>query len=178
VSAFLASAPRDADNDPLEYIFGDLLKTFSESETAVLSALAHFIQPAAVEWIVDVAGIAEPAALTALEDLTDRALVVSDAEGRAFLLPPLAATFLRRKRPEAVSQAGDRFTDRVYALVLENGYTKYERSPRGHMTLGGSLFCARYPMRCWPPPHAVLLIGKKLLWPGRTRKRSPSVCVV
>lgn len=127
VCAFLASAPRD--NDPLEYIFGDLLETFTESETAVLSALTHFTQPAAVKWIAAVAGIAEPAALTALEDLTDRALLVSDLEGRTFLLPPLAATFLRRKRPEAISRAGDRFTDRVYALALENGYRKFERFP-------------------------------------------------
>jgi nucleoside phosphorylase/tetratricopeptide (TPR) repeat protein len=127
VCAFLASAPPN--NDPLEYIFGDLLETFSESETAVLSALAHFTQPADVRWIADVAGVAEPAALTALEDLTDRALLVSDQEARAFLLPPLAATFLRRKRPEAISRAGGRFTDRVYALALENGYQKHERFP-------------------------------------------------
>jgi tetratricopeptide (TPR) repeat protein len=125
VCAFLASAPPD--NDPLEYIFGDLLETFSGSETAVLSALTHFTQPADVKWIADVAGIAEPAAVTALEDLTDRALLVSDQEARTFLLPPLAATFLRRKRPEVISRAGDRFTDRVYALALENGHKKYER---------------------------------------------------
>jgi tetratricopeptide (TPR) repeat protein len=129
VCTFLASAPRDNDNDPLEYIFGDLLETFSESETAVLSSLAHFTQPATVRWIADVAGIAEPTALTALEDLTDRALLVSDQEGLAFFLPPLAATFLRRKRPEAISRARDRFTDRVYALVLENGYQEHERFP-------------------------------------------------
>jgi nucleoside phosphorylase/tetratricopeptide (TPR) repeat protein len=125
--AFLASAPPD--NDPLEYIFGDLLETITESEMAVLSALTHFTQPAAVKWIADVARIAEPVALTALEDLTDRALLVTDPEGRTFLLPPLAATFLRRKRPEAISRAGGRFTDRVYALALENGYEMYERFP-------------------------------------------------
>jgi nucleoside phosphorylase/tetratricopeptide (TPR) repeat protein len=127
--AFLASAPRDNVNDPLEYIFGDLLETFSESETAVLSALVHFTQPAHVRWIADVAGIAEPAALTALEDLTDRALLVVDEGARAFFLPPLAATFLRRKRPEAVSRTGGRLTDRAYALAMENGGQNYERFP-------------------------------------------------
>jgi nucleoside phosphorylase/tetratricopeptide (TPR) repeat protein len=125
--AFLASAPPD--NDPLEYIFGDLLETFTESETAVLSALTHFTRPAAVKWIADVAGLAESAALTALEDLTDRALLLSDQEARTFLLPPLAATFLRRKRPEAIWRAGGRFTDRVYALALENGYDNHARFP-------------------------------------------------
>ncbi|PYQ25912.1 MAG: hypothetical protein DMF56_26275 [Acidobacteria bacterium] len=127
--AFLASAPRDNDNDPLEYIFGDLLETFSESETAVLSALVHFTQPAPVKWVADVAGIAERAAITALEDLTDRALLVSTESVQEFLLPSLAATFLRRKRPQVVSQTGGRLTDQVYALVLENGFRNYERFP-------------------------------------------------
>jgi nucleoside phosphorylase/tetratricopeptide (TPR) repeat protein len=127
VCAFLKSAPKD--NDPLEYIFGDLLDTFTPSETAVLAALAHFTQPAKVEWIADVAGIAGQAALTALEDLTDRALLVSDEGAGAFLLPPLAATFLRRRRPEVIAQTGDRLAGRAYALVLENGYQKYERFP-------------------------------------------------
>lgn len=127
--AFLKTAPPSGDNDPLEYIFGDLLDTFTESETAVLAALVHFTQPAKVKWIADVAGIAEPAALTALEDLTDRALLVSDEGAQAFLLPPLAVTFLRRKRPEVIARTGDRLTGRAYTLALENGYKNYERFP-------------------------------------------------
>jgi nucleoside phosphorylase/tetratricopeptide (TPR) repeat protein len=125
--AFLKLAPPTEDNDPLEYIFGDLLDTFTPSETAVLAALAHFTQPAKVKWIAEVAGIAEAAALTALEDLTDRALLLSDGGAQTFLLPPLAATFLRRKRPEIIARTGDRLIDRVYALALENGYERYER---------------------------------------------------
>jgi nucleoside phosphorylase/tetratricopeptide (TPR) repeat protein len=127
--AFLKSAPTSGDNDPLEFIFGDLLDTFTESETAVLAALAHFAQPAKVKWIADVAGIAEPAAITALEDLTDRALLVSDERTLTFLLPPMAATFLRRKRPETIAQTGGRLTDRAYALAMENGWQYYERFP-------------------------------------------------
>lgn len=127
VCAFLEAAPEG--NDPLEFIFGDLLDTFTESETAVLAALTHFTQFAKVAWIADVAGIAKAAALTALEDLSDRALLVSDAGLENFLLPTLAATFLRRKRPEVISQAGSRLVDRAYALALENGYENYERFP-------------------------------------------------
>jgi nucleoside phosphorylase/tetratricopeptide (TPR) repeat protein len=126
-NAFLKAAPTG--NDPLEYIFGDLLDTFTENESAVLAALAHFTHPAKVEWIADVAEIAEAATRTALEDLTDRALLLSDEGSRAFLLPPLAATFLRRKRPEAISRTGDRLTDRAYAIALENGWTHHERFP-------------------------------------------------
>jgi nucleoside phosphorylase/tetratricopeptide (TPR) repeat protein len=125
--AFLQAAPPD--NDPLEYIFGDLLETFSASETAVLAALAHFTQPAQVKWIAAVAGIPEPSALTALEDLADRALLVGDEAAGTFLLPPLAGVFIRRKRPQVIVQAGSRLTGRVVALVLENGYENYERFP-------------------------------------------------
>ncbi len=125
---FLKSAPKE--NDPLEYIFGDLLDTFTESETAVLAALVHFTQPAKVEWIADLAGLARPAAQTALEDLADRALLVSDDAAQTFLLPLLAATFLRRQRPEAVAQTGDRLTTSALALAIENGHVQFERFPK------------------------------------------------
>lgn len=124
---FLAKAPPG--NDPLEYVFGDLLDTFTESETAVLAALVHFSLPAQVSWIATVAGLAERQAQTALDDLDDRALLVSDPGGTEFLLPPLAATYLRRKRPEAVTQAGNRLVERAVALIFENGFEKYERFP-------------------------------------------------
>ncbi|HYP27228.1 MAG TPA: tetratricopeptide repeat protein [Blastocatellia bacterium] len=124
---FMKSAPKD--NDPLEYIFGDLLDTFTANETAVLAALTHFTQPAKVEWIAELAGLSRPAAQTALEDLADRALLVSDEATESFFLPPLAAVFLRRKRPEAVAATGNRLTNHVYALVMENGYQKHERFP-------------------------------------------------
>ncbi len=140
--AFLERAPEG--NDPLEYIFGDLLDTFTPSETAALAALAHFTRPAEVGWIAAVAGLPETAAVTALEDLADRALLVSDAEARRFFLPPLAAAFLRRRRPEVVAAAGDRLTDRAQALALENGYDNYERFPA--LEANWSLIAAALPL--------------------------------
>ncbi|MDX6695055.1 MAG: hypothetical protein QOF02_2658 [Blastocatellia bacterium] len=125
---FMKSAPKD--NDPLEFIFGDLLDTFTASEMAVLAALTHFTRPAKVEWIAELSGLALTAAQTALEDLTDRALLVSDEQAQVFLLPALAASFLRRKRPEAVAQTGDRLMARAYVLAMENGWIHYERFPR------------------------------------------------
>lgn len=143
---FLKAAPPASQNDPLEYIFGDLVETFTESETKVLAALTHFTQPAELAWIADMAGLPRPAAQTALEDLADRSILIStpstslpSASLRAgpqssnppilFFLPPLAALFLKRKRPEAVRQTGDRLTDGMYALALENGYDEYDRFP-------------------------------------------------
>lgn len=126
--AYLHTAPPD--NDPLEYIFGDLLDTFTPHETAVLAALTFFTRPTPTEWIAEIADIARPAAQTALEDLADRALLVMDAAGAAFYLPPLAAVFLRNKRPEAVTQSGARLADRALALALENGFQNHERFPK------------------------------------------------
>jgi len=116
-------------NDPLEYIFGDLLDTFTEGETLVLAALSHFTQPAKSKWIAEMTNLPLSAAQTALEDMTDRALLTADAQNQTFFLSPLAAVFLRRKRIEAVAQTGNRLTDRVLMLVIENGWYKFDRFP-------------------------------------------------
>jgi tetratricopeptide (TPR) repeat protein len=123
----LRSAP--ADNDPLEFIFGDLLETFTENETKVLAALAHFTRAMEVKFIAELGGISKMAAQTALSDLSNRALVVPDDEEKYFALAPMVADFLRKKRPEALQQTGDRLADHAYALIVENGYEKHDRFP-------------------------------------------------
>jgi tetratricopeptide (TPR) repeat protein len=125
--AFLRNAPQD--NDPLEYIFGDLLDTFTTSETAVLAVLTHFILPVAVKGIAELAGLALQQAQVALDDLSDRALIAADPAAQTFYLPPLAAKFLGVKRPEAVAQTGERLADRASTIAVANGYRKYECFP-------------------------------------------------
>lgn len=116
-------------NDPLDFIFGDLVETFTEEETAVLAALVHFTQPAPIEWLLPLAKLSRKAAETALDGLRDRALLVEDDQAATWLLPPLAARFLRRTRPEAVGVSGERLADQAYALAVENGYQKHARFP-------------------------------------------------
>ena len=41
----------------------------------------------------------------------------------------MVADFLRRQKPEVVAETGDRLEKRAYALVVENGYEKYDRFP-------------------------------------------------
>lgn len=72
--AFIDKAPKG--NDPLEYIFGDLLETFSVDETKVLAALTYFTQPAKLKWLAEMTGLPARAAETALEDLTDRSILI------------------------------------------------------------------------------------------------------
>jgi hypothetical protein len=74
-------------NDPLEYIFGDLLETFKADETKVLAALTYFSLPAKLKWIADMTDLPERAAETALEDLTDRSILTSDLNPATFYLP-------------------------------------------------------------------------------------------
>jgi tetratricopeptide (TPR) repeat protein len=125
--AFLRSAP--AGNNPLEFVFGDLLDTFSANETRVLAALTHFTQPMATKFIAELADLNETAAQGALSDLANRALVVPDPEERHFALVPMVADFLRSQRPEVVAETGNRLEEYAYALIVENGYQNYDRFP-------------------------------------------------
>lgn len=134
---FMANTPKD--NDPLEFVFGDLLDTFTEHETAVLAALTYFTQPAQVKWIAEIAKITLTQAEVALEDLADRSILVVGEVTDSFtkeprflpgyLLPPLTATFLRHARPEVITKAGNSLADRSFALAQENGYRKFRCFP-------------------------------------------------
>ena len=116
-------------NDPLDFVFGDLVETFTADEMAVLAALVHFTRPARIEWLLPLAELSPMAAETALDGLRDRALLVEDDQAGTWLLPPLAARFLRRTRPEAVGASGERLAYEAYVLAVENGYREYARFP-------------------------------------------------
>jgi tetratricopeptide (TPR) repeat protein len=118
-----------AGDEALEFIFGDLVETFTAEEMKLLAALTYFTQPAEVKHIAELAGLGELITQDALENLVDRALVVGDEELSRFSLTPLVADFLRRKKPEAVRSSGDHLAEAVYALATENGYYRYNRFP-------------------------------------------------
>ena len=116
-------------NDPLEFIFGDLLETFTGAETKALAALTYFTQKTALKHIAELAGLSKTAAQTALTDLANRALVIPDDTEEHFTLVPMVADFLRKHRPEVVKETGNRLEQRAYALIVENGWQKHERFP-------------------------------------------------
>jgi hypothetical protein len=113
--AFIEQAPPG--NDPLEYIFGDLLETCTENETKVLAALTHFTQPVRPQWIAQMTGLPERAAATALEDLTDRSILISDPESRAFFLPSADGEI----HPHASPRSRDPDWRRAYGPRLRPG---------------------------------------------------------
>ncbi len=122
---FLRRCPPD--NDPLEFIFGDLVNEFTPDEESVLVALSYFTLPAKVTHIAEVAILDEEAVEIALRSLANRSLVVPDQEEQQFALVPMVADFLRHKRPHVVKETGDRLEQRAYALIVENGYQKHDR---------------------------------------------------
>ncbi len=124
---FLRSCP--ADNDPLEFIFGDLMEDFSDAETRALCALTYFTLPVKVEHVAANAGLPEAETDRALRSLVNRSLAVPNDELSAFTLVPMVADFLRRKKTEVVADTGDRLERRAYALIIDNGYGNHNRFP-------------------------------------------------
>ena len=123
---FLRSCP--ADNDPLEFIFGDLVEDFSDPETRALCALTYFTLPAKLEHVAANAGLPEQETDLALRSLVNRSLAVPNDELTAFTLVPMVADFLRKKKTKVVKDTGKRLEKRAYALIIENGYN-HDRFP-------------------------------------------------
>ena len=115
---YLRSCPEG--NDPLEFIFGDLVEDFSEAETSTLCALTYFTLPAKVEHITTIAECDETETERALKSLINRSLVVPSEELKTFKLVPLVADFLRVKKPEVLRETGDRLEKQTYALLVQH----------------------------------------------------------
>ncbi|MEZ5293909.1 MAG: tetratricopeptide repeat protein [Vicinamibacterales bacterium] len=126
--AHLRSCP--GGNDPLEFIFGDLVGDFSQAETEALCALTYFTLPARAEHIAGVAGrLQDPDVTQALKSLINRSLVVPSEELNTFTLVPLVADFLRVRKPDVVTETGSRLEKHAFALAVENGHRNYARFP-------------------------------------------------
>ena len=165
--AFLRSCPPD--NDPLEFVFGDLVNEFTGDETKVLCALTYFSLPAKVEHLATVAGCDEEAAETALRSLANRSLVVPDIEEKAFALVPLVADFLRRRKPEVVAETGR--PARKARLRAGGGerLPELRQLPRARRRVAhGRRRPAAFPRRAeWPAPDRVqrIPIFSRFQWP-------------
>ena len=124
---YLRSSPEA--NDPLEFIFGDLVKNFSEHETHVLCAITYFTLPAKVEHIAELAGCFQADTEVALRSLINRSLVVPSEELTTFTIVPLVTDFMRKTKPQQMTDAGNRLKGYVLELVVNNGYEKHEHFP-------------------------------------------------
>ena len=123
--AHLRSCPPG--NDPLEFIFGDLLARFTPEEERIVATLSYPTDPIPVTAIAEISGTDEPTTHRALKLLTNRSIVVPQEGAEKYALVPMVAEFIRSARGEVVGQMGAQLADRAFRLIKENGYTKHER---------------------------------------------------
>ncbi|MBP7687849.1 MAG: AAA family ATPase [Thermoflexales bacterium] len=116
---FLENAPDH--NNPIDYVLGDLVATLDDKVMDVLAALSYFYLPASPAWVAQVARVTEAYATTELEDLSERALVISDVQFEKYLLPGVVASYLRQKHPAALAQAAQQLSADVYDLLQQHG---------------------------------------------------------
>lgn len=100
---------------------GGIVADLSEAELKVSAALSWFTHPAEVKHVAAIAGLPEDETALALHSLVHRALAVMD-DRQAGALVPKVAEALRKEKPEAVAEAGERLEARAYALIMENGW--------------------------------------------------------
>jgi len=116
---FLENAPDH--NNPIDYVLGDLVATLDDKVMDVLAALSYFYLPASPAWVAQVARVTAAYATTELEDLSERALVISDVQFEKYLLPGVVASYLRQKHPAALAQAAQQLSTDVYELLQQYG---------------------------------------------------------
>jgi tetratricopeptide (TPR) repeat protein len=105
-------------NDPLEFIFGDLLNSSTDNEKVILAALSFFSRPAKLSWISQITGLSESIVEASLNDLVYRSILVSDHEYHEFYLPPLNSRFIQNKHPNLVRSFGKQIKQRAHKLIV------------------------------------------------------------
>lgn len=125
--AHLRSCPQG--NDPLEFIFGDLLARFTPEEERIIATLSYPTEPIPVTAIAEISGVDEPITHRVLKLLTNRSIVVPQEGDEKYALVPMVAEFIRHARRELVERMGQRLADRAVRLINENGHQKHDRFP-------------------------------------------------
>lgn len=123
--AHLRSCPQG--NDPLEFIFGDLLARFTPEEERIVATLSYPTEPIPVTAIAEISGTDEPTTRRSLKLLTNRSIVVPQEGEEKYALVLMVAEFIRHARREVVTQMGAKLADRAFRMIDENGGNNHER---------------------------------------------------
>lgn len=100
---------------------GSAAATLDDSEEATLARGGGRVRSDVTDSPAEVA--------KALRSLVNLSLVVRTDKKDSFALVPMVADFLRKKKPEAIMDAGDRLERRAFALVTESGRANPEHFP-------------------------------------------------
>jgi Domain of unknown function (DUF4062)/NB-ARC domain/MalT-like TPR region len=128
---FIKRVPRDKEkseeNNPLQYIFGDLIETLSSPEKIVLAAITHIglVTSDSFKWISQMSEDDDDAQLpkgsieNMLDELSNRSILISNKKYTEYYLPEVTAGFIRSKMPHEVSLAGHRLAKYVIRIAKE-----------------------------------------------------------
>ena len=119
---YMRNAP--ADNDPLEYIFGDLLSTLINREKIVLAAMTHFGQTSKPIWISKITDYPINAIWMVQEELANRSILIANKETREYYLPSLTSQFVRHRLPSETNETEEKLAKYVFKTVLQFGGLK------------------------------------------------------
>jgi len=122
--AHLRSCPQG--NDPLQFIFGDLLARFTPEEVSIVATLSYPTEPIPVTAIAEISGVDEPTTRRALKLLTNRSIVVPQEGEEKYALVPMVAEFIRHERNEVVNSIGSQMEAYSFALIVNNAWERYE----------------------------------------------------
>ena len=116
--SFMQQASRN--NDPLAYIFGDLITTLSAPERLVLASLTHLgsVTSESIKWISRMADELPKATIEyILDELTSRSILNADIKSMVYYLPTVTSDFIRSRIPDEVSLTGHRLANYVFMLA-------------------------------------------------------------
>ena len=119
---FMRQAPRE--NDPLEYVFGDLLNSLTPSEKNILATMTYFDHPPKSEWIANASGYSETTVDKIFDELARRSILTVNKVSKEYFLPTLTRQFIQIKLREEVTEAGKKLADYAFKISLKFGVRK------------------------------------------------------
>ncbi len=121
---FLRTCPPG--NDPLEFIFGDVLGSLSDQEINILAILTFPSEPITVKAIAEISNLNEQESRQILKILDNRILVTTDSSEQLYSILPMVAQFLRRKLPEKEKEMGELVEKRAFKMIKKFAGEKHE----------------------------------------------------
>lgn len=116
---FMRQAPRE--NDPLEYVFGDLLLSLTPTEKIVLAAMTHLSESPKSEWIANITDLGESTIEVVWNELVNRSMLVANKKDGMIFLPTLTNQFIQKKLPKDVKETEEKLARYALRTVLEFG---------------------------------------------------------
>jgi tetratricopeptide (TPR) repeat protein len=119
---FMRQAPPG--NDPLEYVFGDLLNSLIPSEKIVLATMTYLSDSPRSEWISEINKLSTTTVEMIWEELVNRSILVANKDAKGYFLPYVTSQFVNKKLPREISDVEKRLAEYGFRKTVEFGGRK------------------------------------------------------